>query len=162
VVSSVSEDVLSGSVTGISREATTSSGVTTYSAEVCVDVQENMIPGMTAEVDIRIEGTENAMIIPADALHQTSAIYFVYTSYDEETQQYGGMTEVTIGMQNDSYVEILTGLNLGDTVYYTEKQPNWFGFAMGGRNTVTAAPSGGNRGGNQRPDMGGMGPGGQR
>ena len=120
VVSSVSEDVLTGIVTEISKEATTSSGVTYYSAEVTVDMVDGMLPGMTADVDVKIEGVENAIIIPVDALHQTSAISYVYTSYDEETKQYGGMVEVTTGMQNDSYVEILSGLNVGDTVYYTE------------------------------------------
>lgn len=173
VVSSVSEDVLTGLVTEISKEATTTSGVTVYSAEVTVDTVSGMLPGMTADVDVKIEGVENALIIPVDALHQTSAISYVYTSYDEETGQYGGMTEVTTGMQNDSYVEILTGLSEGDTVYYTEAT-NPFAFmfgAMGGnmgnRSGMSAMPSGGmsdrSNMGSQRPDMGG-GPnmGGQR
>lgn len=174
VVSSVSEEALTGTVTEISKEAVTSSGVTTYSAEVLVDIMDGMLPGMTAEVDVRIEGVDDAMIIPVDALHQTSAIYYVYTSYNEETQQYGGMTEVTIGMQNDSYVEILSGLNIGDTVYYTEAAQSWFGFggmgmgnmgSRGGMNAVGAMPAGGNMpdmGGSQRPDMGGQNFGGQR
>lgn len=153
VVSSVSEEVFTGSVTEISKEATTTSGVTTYSAEITMDIREGMLPGMTAEVDVRIEGTDDALIIPVDALHQTSAIYYVYTSYDEETQQYGGMTEVTVGMQNDSYAEILTGLKEGDTVYYTEKRQNWFGFGamgMGGsRPSGNSVPSGGQRPGGQ-------------
>ena len=86
---------------------------------------------MTASVDITIEGVENAMIIPVDALHQTSATHFVYTGYNAETQEYMGMQEVTIGMQNNDYVEILSGLNIGDTIYYTEKFDNFFDFAMG-------------------------------
>lgn len=154
VVSSVSDDVLTGTVTEISKTATTSSGVTYYSAVVTVDKTEGTLPGMTADVDVKIEGVENAMIIPVDALHQTSAIYYVYTSYDEETQQYGGMVEVTIGMQNDNYVEILSGLNVGDTVYYTEAEEFSFGFGgmggmgnMGGMSGMTGMPSGGSMGG---------------
>lgn len=157
LVSSVSEEVLTGSVTEISREATTSSGVTTYSAEITVDVLENMLPGMTAEVDVRIEGTENALIVPVDALHQTSAIYYVYTSYDPETRQYGGMREVTVGMRNDNYAEILTGLAEGESVYYIKSSGGWpfFGMGMG----MDGRPTGGS----QRPNAGGgMGPGGQR
>ena len=32
------------------------------------------------------------------------------------------MVEVTIGMQNDEFVEITSGLNEGDTVYYVEAE----------------------------------------
>lgn len=158
VVSSVSEDVRTGSVSEISKVADTSSGVTYYSAVVTVDKAEGMLPGMSAEVDVKIEGAENAMIIPVDALHQTSSTYYVYTSYDQETQQYGGMVEVTIGMQNDNYVEILSGLNIGDTVYYTESQDFGFGFGFGGRGGMggmSAMPSGGMPGGGRDNDRGG-------
>ncbi len=128
-VSSVSEDSFRGHVTEISKEASTVSGVTQYSAVVTVDKAEGMLAGMTADVDVSIEGVENALIIPVDALHQTSTIHYVYTAYDPETQQYGGMREVTVGMQNDSYAEILSGLNIGDTIYYTER--NDFSFFFG-------------------------------
>ena len=151
VVSSVSDEILTGLVTEISKEATTTSGVTVYSAEVTVDNTPGMLSGMTADVDVKIEGVENALIIPVEALKQTSTIYYVYTTFDEETQQYGGMKEVTPGMQNDNYVEILSGLNEGETVYYTEST-NFF-TAM-----INAMGMGGNMGGN----MGGMPGGGQR
>ncbi len=152
VVSSVSEEVLTGYVTEISKEATTTSGVTVYSAEVTVDNQAGMLAGMTADVDVKIEGVENALIIPVDALHQTSAIQYVYTSYDSETGMYGGMVEVTTGMQNDNYVEVLTGLNEGDSVYYTEStNPFAAMFAMMGG----GMPSGGM--GNSRPSGGAPG-----
>ena len=134
-VSSVSEDTFTGTVTEISKEATTSSGVTYYSAVVTMDKVDGMLPGMTASVDVKIEGVEDAILIPVEALHQTSATYYVYTSYDEETEQYGGMVEVTIGMQNSNYVEIVSGLEEGDTVYYTEEEV--FSFSFGGQGGVS-------------------------
>ncbi len=149
VVSSVSEEeIFLGSVTDISKVADTSTGVTRYSAEVTLDRAEGMLSGMTADVDVKIEGVENALIIPLDALHRTSATHFVYTSYDPETKQYGGMVEVTAGMQNDTQVEILSGLQEGDILYYTEAPKNIFEVMMGnmGGGTVTmgpARPSGG-------------------
>ncbi len=156
-VSSVSDDAFTGSVTSISKVADTSTGVTRYSAEVTLDREEGMLVGMTADVDVRIEGTENALIIPVDALHQNSASYYVYTGYDEEQKRYTGRTDVTIGMQNDDYVEITSGLNEGDTVYYTEADSGGFGDFMvmpggmsGGMSSgVTVVPGmgGGNGGG---------------
>ena len=127
-----------------------------------------MLVGMTADVDVRIEGTENALIIPVDALHQNSASYYVYTGYDEAQKRYTGRTDVTIGMQNDDYVEITSGLKEGDTVYYTEADSGGFGDFMvmpGGMNGgmssgVTVVPGmGGGNGGGGRPSggPGGMG-----
>lgn len=165
-VSSVSDDAFTGSVTSISKVADTSSGVTRYSAEVTLDREEGMLVGMTADVDVRIEGTENALIIPVDALHQNSSTYYVYTGYDEAQKRYTGRTEVTIGMQNDDYVEITSGLKEGDTVYYTEADNSGFGdfFAMGGMGggmpsgggNMGGGPGGGNGGGGGRPSGGGM------
>lgn len=165
-VSSVSDDAFTGSVTSISKVADTSSGVTRYSAEVTLDREEGMLVGMTADVDVRIEGTENALIIPVDALHQNSSTYYVYTGYDEAQKRYTGRTEVTIGMQNDDYVEITSGLKEGDTVYYTEADSSGFGdfFAMGGMGggmpsgggNMGGGPGGGNGSGGGRPSGGGM------
>lgn len=154
-VSSVSEESFTGTVTSISKVADTSTGVTQYSAEVTLDRVEGMLPGMTAEVNVKIEGVENALIIPVDALHQTSAISYVYTAYDEALQQYGGMVEVTTGMQNDNEVEVLSGLKEGDVLYYTERKEIFSFFNMMGGGQMP----GGNMGG-QRPNMGGM-PGGR-
>ena len=154
-VSSVSEDTFTGTVTEISKVADTSTGVTQYSAEITLDRADGMLAGMTANINVRIEGTENALIIPVDALHQNSASYYVYTAYNSEAHRYEGRVEVTIGMQNDDYVEITSGLNEGDTVYYTESESltimDMFAMAQGmggGKST------GGNRGGGQMPGGG--------
>ena len=148
VVSSVSEDVHMGSVTEISKVADTSTGVTQYSAEITLDKTAGMLAGMTADVDVKIKGVENALIIPVEALHQTSTISYVFTEYNEETRQYGGRREVTTGMQNDTYVEILSGLKEGDVVCYT-KQENFFEAlsSMMGMGGMGGMPSGGMGGG---------------
>ena len=155
-VSSVSEDTFSGTVTEISKIADTSTGVTQYSAEITLDREAGMLGGMTASVDVRIQGTENALIIPVDALHQNSAAYYVYTAYDTEAHRYDGRVEVTIGMQNDDYVEITSGLNTGDTVYYTESEKFSFMdmFAMAGGMGGSSSRGGGMPSG--MPGGGGM------
>ena len=139
-VESVGEEVYPASVTEINKVADTSTGVTQYSAQVLLDKAPGMLPGMTADVDIKIQGNENALIIPVEALHQTSTGAFVYTSFDKETQQYGGKVDVTAGMQNDNYAEILSGLQEGDTVYYT-KQENIFAYFA----SMMGMPTGGRR-----------------
>lgn len=132
-VSSVSEEALVGTVTEVDRTADSGS----YAATISFDKEMGlrMLPGMSADVSIQIQGVENAVLVPVDAVHQTSAISYVYTTYDEETEEYGGRVEVTTGLWGDSYVEITSGLEPGDVVYYTEKQTFAFPFAaMGGMN----------------------------
>lgn len=161
-VSSVGEDLYPGIVTDISKVADTSTGVTQYAAEVTLDKAPGMLAGMTADVDVKIEGAENALIIPVDALHQTRAGSFVYTSFDEETQQYGGRVDVVAGMQNDNYAEILSGLQEGDTVYYTQQENifAYFSSMMGGGMPGMGGGMGGGMGSNSGGRMpSGMGPG---
>lgn len=130
-IDSISTDTFSGTVTKVDKTATSSSGVTYYTAEVSIAKTEDMLSGMSASVAITIEGSENALLIPVDALHQTSSSAYVYTEYDESTGEYGGMTEVTIGLSNSSYVEITNGLSEGDVVYYTEAEEDMFGNMFG-------------------------------
>lgn len=160
-VSSIGEEKLPGVVTEISRVGTSYSGVTQYSAVVTLDKLPAMLTGMTATVDIQIQGTDEVVLIPVDAIHQTRNRSYVYTSYNEETKEYGGMVDVVAGVSNSSYVEIVSGLKAGDTVYYTEKNTfNFFNMMpgmTGNRNTRTQG-SGSRTGGSSRPGgMPGMG-----
>ena len=154
-VSSIGDDVFPGTVTEINRTATSSSGVTLYSAVVTLDKTPEMLQGMSAKVVIRIQGVDGAIIVPIDALHQTSSTSYVYTSYDEETQEFGGLVTVTVGITNSSYAEITSGLKEGDTVYYTETETPNFAAGFGG-----GMP--GNMGGNMPGNMGNNGGGGNR
>ena len=143
-ISSISDDAVSGTVTDIDTEASSSSGVTTYSATVTIDKTEDMLSGMSASVVIVIQGVEDALLIPVDALYQTSSTSYVYTEYDESTGELSGMVEVTTGLSNGSYVEITDGLEEGDTVYYAASSSDsssdfdlsGFGDVTGGDSTI--------------------------
>ena len=159
-VSSVSEDSFEGTLTEINR---TSSESGTYSAVVELEKADGMLSGMTASVSVRIEGVDDAILIPIEALHKTSDGAYVYTSYNEEYQEYGGKVDVVTGLENSTYVEIKSGLNVGDTVYYTE-QESGFGNFGGGRFPGGMGGSGGGMpdfGGGQMPDFGGNSGGGR-
>lgn len=150
-VSSVTEDTLTGIVTEIDKTA--SDGA--YTAVITLDKVSGMLPGMTADVDVKIQGVENAILVPADALHYTSTGAFVYTAYDAQTGEYGGRTEVVTGLSNDDFVEITQGLSVGDIVYYTESITMFDVFSA-----MSGMGMGGNRGNNRNsggmPSGGGM------
>lgn len=162
-ISSLSEEPYEGIVTEVERSAAASG---TYSAVVTVPKDKGMLPGMTASVNIRITGVEDALLIPIEALHQTRDRAYVYTTYDPETETYGGQKEVTIGIMGSNEVEILSGLSEGELVWYTEEL-NIFDFFAG---MSGGGGMGGNTGG-QRPsgsgnmpsggDFGGQRPGGR-
>ena len=150
-VPSVSEDSFAGTLTEINR---TSSSSGTYSAVIEVEKVEGMLSGMTASVSVRIEGVDDAILIPIEALHKTSDGAYVYTSYNEEYQEYGGKVDVVTGLENSTYVEIKSGLSVGDTVYYTEQESGFGNFGgMGGLPGGSGGFPGGN--GGQMPDFGG-------
>ena len=167
-IDSVGDDIFTGKLTEINKTATSSSGGTRYTAVVTLDKTEAMLAGMTASVVIRISGVDNAVIIPVEALHQTSSMSYVYTQYDENTDKFGGMVEVITGISNSSYVEIISGLNEGDTVWYTEEENMFAGFGsmpggmgmpggmdMGSMPQMGQMPSGMNFGSGGRPDFSG-------
>lgn len=127
--SSIGDDVFEGKLTEINKIGTSSAGVTRYTAEVTADKDSRMLSGMTATVKIIIEGKDNALIIPHDALKQTSTTSYVYTSYDAEKAELSGMVEVEAGIVTDDYAEIISGLSEGDTVLYVKKRSG-FPFGM--------------------------------
>ncbi|MCC8357445.1 MAG: HlyD family efflux transporter periplasmic adaptor subunit [Oscillospiraceae bacterium] len=159
-VSSIGDDSYTGSVTEVNTTATSSGGVSVYSVVVTVDKTDEMLSGMSASVYITIEGVENALLLPEDAVQTTSSTSYVYTEYDETTGELSGMVEVTTGLSNGTYIEITDGLSEGDTVYYTasEEDSSSFsfggmdrsdssGFSMGGSNSGGGMDMGGNAGG---------------
>ena len=131
-VSSISEDPFTGEVTAIEKTGTSNSGVTGYAVEVTVDRTEKMLPRMSATVAIRIEGVDDALLLPEDAVTKTRNAAYVYTSVNETTGELEGMVEVKTGLTGGGSVEITEGLKEGDTVYYTKKQSNDFSSFMGG------------------------------
>ncbi len=153
-VDALNDETVDGTVTEIDTTATSSGGVTVYTVTVTFDKTEKMLSGMSASVAIVIEGVENALLIPSDALTQTSSTSYVYTTYNAETGELGGMAEVTTGLNNGSYVEITAGLSENDTVYYFESEEQGFGFGnMGGFGNTGGGR--GDFGGGNMPNFGG-------
>ena len=131
-ISSISDDPFTGEVTSIEKTGTSTSGVTGYSVEVTLDRTEKMLTRMSATVSIRIEGVDNALLLPEDAVTKTRTSAYVYTSVNLTSGELEGMVEVKTGLTGGGYIEITEGLKEGDTVYYTKKQSNDFSSFMGG------------------------------
>ncbi len=128
-VEAIGRDSYHGFITELDRSADSSGGVTSYTATVTFDKAEHMLAGMTADVIINISGRENVLILPAEAVNRTSASAYVFTGYVAETGMLTDPKTVTVGLSNEEYTEIRSGLSEGETVYY--KENNSFDFMMG-------------------------------
>ena len=154
------EKTFTGKITDIDKSGTTSDGTVGYTAEITIDKVDGMLSGMSASVLIAVTEYKNSIVIPVEALNNTGSSYFVYTTYDEETKTLGGMVEVKVGIQNDSYAQITEGLKEGDEIWYKEPEQNPFERYMNrangnGNNRSGNNRSGNNRSGNNRPPQGG-------
>ena len=129
-IDSLGGKTFEGVVTEVDRTANSKSGVTSYSADVTFDKTPGMLTGMSADVIINIQGTENVLLVPQDAIERTATGTFVYTEYDEKTKTLGGLVPVEVGIENSESAEIVSGIEEGTVVYYNEKPKELFDVMM--------------------------------
>ena len=108
-----SDKKFSGKVTSISKSATTTSNVVYYPVYVDVDSPQGLLyPTMTARVTITVGESKNALVVPLSAIKEEKEQKYVQVMV-------GGKTEkavVQIGLSDDEHVEIISGLNEGDSI----------------------------------------------
>lgn len=109
-------------ITHINRISASSGSTAYYTVTAELTVTDAVLPGMAVTVTIPQEEATDAVILSKSALsfeRDNSA----YVLMDDGTGT-NTMTQVpvTIGVDNDNYVEIVSGLSEGDTVYVVAKQ----------------------------------------
>ena len=72
-----------------------------------------LIPGMYAEVNLRIDERRNVLSIPLDAVDRSGSASRVYTVTPTGILQ---ITPITLGLESDQRVEVMSGLQEGDAV----------------------------------------------
>ena len=94
-------------------------GNTKYTVTIAIDRDENMLQGMNATAILTVGQTENVLTVPAAALCQRGSRSFVYTGFDTEKRQLIDPVDVELGVSDGQTVEILSGLQEGDRVWYS-------------------------------------------
>lgn len=144
-----------GVVTKVSVAGTSSGGTTTYPVTVRIDETEGLLPGMNVDAAITLESASDVLAIPAGALNRGNT---VFVTSDSPSAANGTPTEdgaycsvpVEIGTSDSSYIEIVSGLQEGDTVAYIPTTGDrGFDMMMGGMpgGMGGGMPSGGGPGG---------------
>ncbi len=120
-------ETFTGKVTNVSLQSSYSNGVTNYPVTVTLDEAGKLLPGMNVDGTIIIDKAENVLTIPVDSLMRGSRVYVkddTALSADKGVPAGFRAVEVTTGLTNDQYVEILEGLSEGDEVYINQSSQN--------------------------------------
>lgn len=110
-----------GTITEVSNEASSGNSSAKYPVTITFEKTEDMLLGMSASATIHVNEAEDAVLIPVDALQEKGDSTFVYTKKDSDGNL-SGEEEVETGISNGSQVEITSGLEEGDTVYYLKAE----------------------------------------
>ena len=142
-----------GVVTRVSVAGTTSGGITTYPVTVRIDETDGLLPGMNVDAEIVIESRSNALAVPSAAVNRGNTVLVTADSpsaanaLEQEAPEGYVYVPVEIGVSDDSYTEILSGLQEGDTVAYlggsTQSSGMMAGGMMAGMDMGGGMPGGG-------------------
>ena len=119
----VSVDALGGeqfpaTLTRISTTGENEGGNTKFAVELTLEKSGEMLPGMTASVQLSLESHPDSLCVPAAAVSQLGSQSVVYTGYDEGSGTLTNPVVVTTGTSDGESVEILSGLEEGQVFYY--------------------------------------------
>ncbi len=115
--------VFDGVVTRVGVNGTTSGGVTTYPVDIRIDVTDGLLPGMNVDIVITVQEVTDALTIPVDAVERNNRVLVKTAdgSTGENAPEGYKYVTVELGMSDEDYVEIRSGLSEGDTVSYVSK-----------------------------------------
>ena len=146
-----------GVVTKVSVVGTTSGGTTTYPVTVRIDDTEGLRPGMNVDAEIVLSSADDVLAIPSLAVNRGNTVLITADSpsavnaLDQEAPEGYVYVSVETGVSDDSYIEITSGLQDGDTVAYLRAASSSSDFMMG---NMPGGDMGGQGGG--MPGGGGM------
>lgn len=127
----LSEVSISGKVLEVDSIGTASQGVVSYGVKIGFDTQDERVkPGMSVTADIITDVKQDVLVLPNSAIKSqgnSKYVEFVEASDDIKQKLLASVSEVTLpsspkqqsietGLSNDSYTEIVSGLEEGDIV----------------------------------------------
>lgn len=144
-IEALPEQTFFGKVTKIADEGVTTNGVATFDVTIGLTTTEGIKAGMSAEASILVESKTDVLVLPIEAVQSFRNRYFVMApataekSDDQKTSQMqpngenkptargqrddGAASdmetrkEITVGIHNEDFIEVVAGLNEGDQVY---------------------------------------------
>ena len=132
------DETWAGTITSITTTAT-SQYATTISYPVTVLVKGDttkLYGGMTADITFVTDTRNDALYVSRKAIVKENDRTYVYVDGADGEKE---LTEVTTGLSNGAYVEILSGLSEGDTIYIATVESTGTSGAESETNTTQSA-----------------------
>ncbi|NTW72612.1 MAG: HlyD family efflux transporter periplasmic adaptor subunit [Eubacteriaceae bacterium] len=119
-----SDQSYTGIIKGIALEGVAQNGVSTFDVTIELADKGELKAGMTANIDIIIQKSENILKIPVDAIQKDDKGYFVYKTSQTDSVTADVLaqskTYIKTGISDDAYTEVTSGLAQGDVVIYEQ------------------------------------------
>jgi HlyD family secretion protein len=126
--------VFTGKVTNIAMEGNSQNGVTTYPVEITISDPGNLKPGMNVNAEILVQSKKDVLYVPMaavikagdktyvtvkdNAVESPSASKVSHGSPQKGAAASGQQrVEVVVGINNEDYIEIVSGLSEGQEVF---------------------------------------------
>lgn len=109
-------ETCTGTIKSFDKQATPKGSMAAYTAHIELDVPEKTLPGMQIEAIMLNQSAENVMLLDVDALQfdAENQAYVLTENADGEMNK----TYVQTGINDGTRVQIVSGLQSGQTVYY--------------------------------------------
>ncbi|MCZ2112997.1 MAG: efflux RND transporter periplasmic adaptor subunit [Anaerolineae bacterium] len=122
-----------GIVSDIAPTSSSATGVVTYLVTINIDetAAADLRPGMSASAAITVDELDGVLVVPNWAVRLNRSTGEAFVLIQRPT---GAIEEVTVetGLRNESFSEILSGLNEGDVVVLTNEREGLSSFFPGG------------------------------
>lgn len=155
----VENKTFTGKVTKVSKVGTTSDGVATYPVTIQLNKATDLLPAMSVTATITTSKAENAVLVPVSAIQTKDGESYVTIVTDDNEN--GTQTKVETGIINDTYAQIISGVDEGDQVKIITRSSSSSDDKSEMKGNMGGGPSsGGMQGGNRQG--GGMPSGGKQ
>lgn len=117
---------LEGTITQIAEEGTVQNGAAVYPVTLTLPPTPGLKAGMTANARILVATKDNALLLPVEAVQEQNGRFFVVLppTTDATSKEARRRQEIKVGLHNEAYVEVLSGLEEGDTVLLAQTGTN--------------------------------------
>jgi len=115
-VDALPNTAFTGTVSRISQVGLQQGGVTTYNVTLSVANPAGLMDGMSANADIKTASKQNAVLVPVEALQTVGNDKYVTVITGTGVNMKTTQVKVTVGLQNETDVEITSGVSVGDDV----------------------------------------------
>lgn len=112
-------EMLTGTVTAVSKIGNAENGVTGYPVEVTIYDIGNLMSGMNVTAEINVGSVQDVIVAPASAIFMIDGMYYatvVTPAENEGDPETETQVQVEVGLHSSDFYEIKSGLNEGDVL----------------------------------------------